>query len=105
MPLNEIATGGVQLMQGMGIVGFTAAAQGIAVDGTLAHREAGGSETAQKDPAAAKQMTQAEGVEAPTEVVYIPISHEVQVEIEVAPMAADQVPAGQGMGSTEESGQ
>lgn len=104
-PLNEMATGGVQLLQGRGIVGFAAAAQGIAVEGTLAHREVGGSDTAQKDPGAATQSAQAEGAEAPTEVVYIPTPHEVQAVIEVAPVAADQVPEGQGMGFTEESGQ
>jgi hypothetical protein len=89
----------------MGIVGFTAAAQGIAVEGTLAHREMRGSETAQNDPAAATQRMQAEGAKAPTKVVYIPAPQDVQVVMEAAPVAADQVPAGQGVGCTEDSGQ
>jgi hypothetical protein len=106
MPLREMDTGGVQpASQGMGIAGFTAAAQGIAVEGMLAHREVGGAETAQKDPAAATQRTQAESAEAPTEVVYIPTPQDVQVVMEVAPVAADQVPKGHGVGFKEESGQ
>jgi hypothetical protein len=92
-------------LQGRGIVGFAAAAQGIAVEGTLAHREAGGAETAQNDPAAATQSAQAEGAVAPTEVVYIPAPHRVQAVMEAAPVALDQVPAGQGMASTVLRGQ
>ena len=46
-----------------------------------------------------------EGAAAPTKVLYIPAAHTEQVELEEAPVADDQVPAGQGVGFTEESGQ
>ena len=54
MPAREMATGGVQpAPQGRGIVGFAAVVQGIAVEGTEAHRVVGGSDNAQYCPAAA----------------------------------------------------
>ena len=47
-----------------------------------------------------------EGAAAPTKVLYIPAAQtEEQVALEEAPVADDQVPAGQGVGFTEESGQ
>ena len=46
-----------------------------------------------------------EGAAAPTKVLYIPAAQTEQVALEEAPVADDQVPAAQGMGSTEESGQ
>ena len=46
-----------------------------------------------------------EGAAAPTKALYIPAAQTEQVELEEAPVADDQVPAGQGVGFTEESGQ
>jgi hypothetical protein len=53
----------------------------------------------------AGQAAQVEGTAAPTKVLYFPAPQRVQEALEAAPVADDQVPAGQGVGFTEESGQ
>jgi hypothetical protein len=46
-----------------------------------------------------------EGAAAPTKALYIPAAQTVQVALVEAPVAADQEPAAQGVGFTEERGQ
>jgi hypothetical protein len=43
-----------------------------------------------------------EGASAPTKALYIPAAQTEQVALVEAPVAADHVPAGQGVGFTEE---
>jgi hypothetical protein len=53
----------------------------------------------------AGQASQVEGAAAPTKLLYVPAPQRVHVVLEAAPVADDQVPAGQGTGSAEKSGQ
>ncbi len=53
----------------------------------------------------AAQAVHTEGAAAPAVMPYLPAPQRVQVALEAAPMADDQVPAGQGVGFTEERGQ
>ena len=53
----------------------------------------------------AGQAAQVEGAAAPTKVLYVPALQRVQVALAEAPVAADQVPAGHGVGFMEERGQ
>jgi hypothetical protein len=53
----------------------------------------------------AGQGVHVEGAAAPTKALYIPATQTEQVALEEAPVADDHVPAGQGVGFTEERGQ